>query len=258
MDKSPAAKISDARPRAGRGRRREARQANLQRILAAAAQVFSQAGYDGATMTDIAEAAGLPKPNVNYYFREKLVLYRRVLRDVQAMWLEPLQLFRPEADPVEALEAYIRAKISLARRLPIESRVFANEMIHGAPFIGQYLRTEYNRQIAPVWETFEAWINEGLIDPIDPKHLMIQIWAATQTYADHEPQVLALFGGSALPESEYDAAARQLVALVVKGIGARSKRPLRSKPAARSKAPAGAPRAKDRPDSRGHPAGDPQ
>ncbi len=103
------------------GRRDESRQVIVQRILDAAAKVFAHAGFNGATMTDIAQEADLPKPNVNYYFRDKLVLYRRVLHDVQAIWSEPLELFRPDADPSQTLESYIRAKLDLARRFPIES-----------------------------------------------------------------------------------------------------------------------------------------
>ncbi len=94
-------------------------------------------------------------------------------------------------------------------------------MIHGAPFIGHYLRTDYNRKIARVWEVFDTWIADGLIDPIDPKHLMIQIWAATQTYADHEPQVTALLGSQTIADVEFEAAAAQLAAMVIKGLGVR-------------------------------------
>lgn len=224
MTKSESLAAGDG-ARAVKGRREDTRQANLQRIMRAAAQVFSQSGYDGATMTEIAQLAGLPKANVNYYFRDKRVLYRRILNEVQDVWLEPLNLFRSEAGPAEVLEEYIYAKINLARDYPVESRLFANEMIRGAPFIGHYLRTEYNRRIEKVWETFRVWIAEGLIDPIDPKHLMIQIWAATQTYADHEPQVTALLGTRQIPDQEFEAAARQLATVVVRGIGAK---PMRS------------------------------
>jgi len=177
----------------------------------------------------IALAAELPKANINYYFQDKTVLYRRVLSEVQDIWAEPLGLFEPESDPVETLERYITAKIELARRYPIESRVFASEMIHGAPFIANYLRTDYNRKIAKVFETFDNWIRKGLIDPIDPKHLLLQIWAATQTYADHEPQVAALLGTTTIAEQEYNAASEQLSSMVIKGIGAKRLRPGRRK-----------------------------
>lgn len=208
-------------------RRDDSRQAITERILQAAARVFAHAGFDGATMTSIALEANLPKPNVNYYFRDKLVLYRRVLHDVQTIWLKPLDLFHPDADPAETLEAYIRAKLDLSRRFPVESRVFANEMLQGAPLIGNYLRGDYNRRIAGVWETFRSWASQGLVDPVDPKHLMIQLWAATQTYADHGPQVEALLGTKGIAAAEFEAAAAQLAAMTIKGIGARRSKPRR-------------------------------
>jgi TetR/AcrR family transcriptional regulator len=208
------------------GRRQLARKVTIERILSAAARVFARSGYEGATMTDIAKEARLPKANVNYHFRDKRVLYRRVLQEVQSLWSDPLELFSAETDPAVALDRYIRAKIDLARRFPVESRVFANEMIHGAPFIGTYLRGAYNRRLDRVWKTFDAWTAAGLINPIDPKHLMLVLWAATQSYADHAVSVAALFGQTEIPESEFEAAKAQLSAIIIGGIGARNGRRL--------------------------------
>ena len=47
------------------------RQANRERILAAANGVFARAGFAAATTAAIAKAAGLPKANVHYDFGSK-------------------------------------------------------------------------------------------------------------------------------------------------------------------------------------------
>jgi len=44
---------------------------NRMRILDAALDVFSRDGYRGATLDQIAETAGLSKPNILYYFNGK-------------------------------------------------------------------------------------------------------------------------------------------------------------------------------------------
>jgi TetR/AcrR family transcriptional regulator len=90
------------------------RQANRERILAAAEQVFARSGYNGATMAAIAEGAGLPKANLHYYFGSKHELYRELLAGTLRDWLVPMDGLVPEADPALALATYIRAKMALS------------------------------------------------------------------------------------------------------------------------------------------------
>jgi TetR/AcrR family transcriptional regulator len=193
------------------------------RILKAAANAFAQNGFEGATINAIAQGAGVPAANVHYYFATKEILYRRVLHDIQDIWTKPLGLFDENADPAEVLREYIRVKFISARDNPIESRVFANEILHGAPYLEGYLRTTHNQKMEPLWRVFNAWIAKGLIDPIDPKALMFTLWAATQTYADFEVQIRALTRKDVLEPVDYDAAAEQLSRIILIGIGARER-----------------------------------
>jgi TetR/AcrR family transcriptional regulator len=48
---------------------------NEERILDAALDVFSVRGFRGATIDQIAEHAGMSKPNLLYYFRRKIDMY---------------------------------------------------------------------------------------------------------------------------------------------------------------------------------------
>eukprot|EP01030_Chromulinospumella_sphaerica_P020940 gene20940-20865_t len=87
------------------------RRANEALILSAAEKVFARAGFGGATMAAIAEASGLPKANLHYYFGSKEVLYRAVLAQILSDWLVPTHGITVDADPRTALEQYIRAKM---------------------------------------------------------------------------------------------------------------------------------------------------
>lgn len=205
----------------GGGIREAKRKETERRVLDAAAQVFAQRGFDGATINQIATLAEMPAATVHYYFATKEILYRRVLYDIQDLWAEPLALFTTEAAPAEAMRNYIRAKIELARDYPIQSRVFANELLHGAPYLEGYLRIDYNEKIQHVWDVFEFWMSRGLIDPVEPRRLMLTIWAATQTYADFEVQVRAVLRKDKLADTDYETAIEQLSRIVIKGIGAR-------------------------------------
>ena len=190
-------------------------------ILAAAETVFARAGFSGATMSEIADAAGLPKANLHYYFRTKAALYRAVLDHTLTLWLAETDGIRVDADPAEALGDYIRAKMRLTATHRDASRVFANEMLHGAPHIGKYLRTELKVLVDEKSRVIDHWAEQGLIDKIDARHLFFTIWAATHTYADFHPQVCAVLGKTRLTRAELERATEQLVTMVLRGCGVR-------------------------------------
>ena len=80
-------------------------------ILEAAEAIFAAAGFKGATTAAIAARAGVPKANLHYYFPTKEGLYRAVIGRVLTAWLDAAASFDKSGDPVEALTAYIGAKI---------------------------------------------------------------------------------------------------------------------------------------------------
>ena len=135
------------------------RQANEALILGAAEQVFARAGFGGATMAAIAQASGLPKANLHYYFGSKEVLYREVLARILHDWLAPAQAITPEADPRTAIEAYIRAKMMLSAQRPHASKVFANELLHGAPVVKTLLATELRDPVPAKAAVLQGWIH---------------------------------------------------------------------------------------------------
>jgi TetR/AcrR family transcriptional regulator len=202
-------------------RKEHIRHAAVADILLAAESVFARAGFSGATMAEIAETAGLPKANLHYYFRTKAALYRAVLDHTLGMWLAETDGISIDAQPAAALGDYIRAKMRLTATHPDASRVFANEMLHGAPQIGGYLKRELKTLIDEKSRVIEHWASNGLMDRVDGRHLFFTIWASTQTYADFQPQVCAVLGKAKISRAEFERATEQLVALVLKGCGVR-------------------------------------
>ena len=188
-------------------------------ILAAAERVFARAGFNGATTAAIAEAAGVPKPNLHYHFGSKQELYREVLSRTLHDWLVPMDGLEPEADPRTALEAYIRAKMAMSAERPDASRVFANELLHGAPVLGEAMRTELRAMVRRKAKVIDAWIAAGRMAPVDSTHLFFTIWAATQTYADFDIQVRAVLGREELSSRDHARAAEHVVNLLLRGCG---------------------------------------
>lgn len=170
------------------------RQLNETAILSGAERVFARAGFGGATMAQIAEEAGVPKPNLHYYFGNKAELYRAVLDRVLHDWLSPTDVITADADPREAIESYVRRKMALAWERPDASRVFANELLHGAPVVGELLQGELRRTVREKAAVLDAWIAEGRMAPLDSTHFFFTLWASTQTYADFDVQVRAVMG----------------------------------------------------------------
>lgn len=194
------------------------RAAHEDEILSAAEAVFAERGFDGATTAEIAARAGLPKSNLHYYFASKAGLYRRVLERVLEAWLSAADTFDSEADPAEALGRYIAAKMDLARGRPQGSRIFASEILRGAPAIQDFLETTLLGWVDARSAIVEHWIAAGLLKPIEPRTLFYMIWATTQHYADFAHQIAALNGGAPLDDVAFEGAKRQVVDTIVSGV----------------------------------------
>ena len=204
-------------------RQSQTRTANIHRIIEVAEDHFARFGYNGAAIENIAEGASMSKQNMLYYFPSKKVLYMKVLENVLGLWIEKMVLLdqHGDDDPAAMLENYIRGKIELSRTHPNGSKVFANEIINGAPNLKEYLQSNLEPILKSDIELVQRWIAEGKIDPIDPYHLFFVVWSATQTYADFSTQIALLLKKPALDEQDFRDAGDFLVQVILKGIGAR-------------------------------------
>lgn len=187
-------------------------------ILNAALDVFSLHGFRGATIDQIAEAAGMSKPNLLYYFASKEEIHRRLLEDMLDLWLDPLRALDNHGDPIAELRSYIRRKLEMARDFPRESRLFANEMLQGAPHAIDVLEGELKLLVDDKARVIESWMDEGRITRTDPYHLLFSIWATTQHYADFDVQVRAVLGKDRGGEGRFEDAARYLEGLFMTGL----------------------------------------
>lgn len=201
---------------AGRAANRQAIEDN---ILEAAEGIFAERGYSGTTTASIADAAGLPKANVHYYFGTKKALYRAVLDNILDLWLAPLAEFTEDADPAQALTSYVETKIWYSKNRPNASKVFANEILHGAPQIADYLANHLRQEVDLRTAVLRSWMKQGRIAQVDPSHLLFVIWAATQTYADFNVQVATVLGKKSLDEADFDDAEKTVTQMVLATCG---------------------------------------
>jgi TetR/AcrR family transcriptional regulator len=208
-------------------RKLDIREANVALILRAAEKQFALHGFRGTTTEQIASEAGLPKANVHYYFKTKANLYREVLRHILDDWMQAAEAFEADEDPERALTMYIAAKMQFSRQRPYGSRVWASEIMRGAPVMERFLGTTLKAWVNARIRTIRSWIAEGRIRAVDPQALLYMIWAVTQHYADFERQMVILNGGREFDEQQYRDKVEQVVKLVLGSIGvtAQERRP---------------------------------
>jgi TetR/AcrR family transcriptional regulator len=194
------------------------REGNERTILAAAEAVFAEHGFGGATMAAIAARAGVPKPNVHYYFPTKERLYRAVIEQVLTAWLDAAHSFDTSDDPAEALTAYIESKMDLAREMPLSSQIWASEIMRGAPAIQDFLETTLTQWVRSREAVVRKWIAAGKLRPLEPKFLFYMIWATTQHYANAAHEIATLEMGRPLDDDAFDRAKRQVVMTILGGV----------------------------------------
>ena len=177
-------------------------QKNREVILDAALEVFSLHGFRGATLDQIAEVAGLSKPNLLYYFASKELVHQALLTGLLDTWLDPLRAMNPAGEPMREITAYMRRKLDLARDFPRESRLFATEILQGAPRMRDAIEGDLRVLVQEKAGVLIRWMDEGRIARVDPVHLIFSIWALTQHYADFDVQVRAVLGPGHDPFAE--------------------------------------------------------
>ena len=205
-----------AEPRAAKTRRRTRIQEEREElILEAALEVFSTHGFRGATIDLVAEQAGMSKPNLLYYFQNKEMMHRVLIDRLLDTWLDPLRTLDAAGEPLEEIRSYVRRKLEMARDYPRESRLFANEILQGAPRIREELK-DLKTLVDEKAAIIRRWIAEGKLAPVDPNHLFFSIWATTQHYADFDAQVTAVLGSGS--DDRFAIAAEFLDRLFVSGL----------------------------------------
>ena len=214
-------KTEAAPPQRGRKPRKETanNKDQQQKILDAAEKEFAQYGYTGASIQQIADRAGLPKANIHYYFASKEKLYLALFDNIIHLWNGYFDEVRVEDDPAEVLARFIRKKVELAYSHPLSSKMFAMEIIQGAPHIRKYIRTEMRTWVRNKAGVIEEWVRKKRMKAIDPVYLIFLIWSSTQHYADFDTQVLTIMNRAEYEREMIDEIADFLCEIILTGCG---------------------------------------
>ncbi|MCD1278952.1 TetR/AcrR family transcriptional regulator [Psychrobacter sp. CCUG 69069] len=188
-------------------------------ILAAAEEEFVLQSFRGATMQGIADRAGLPKANVHYYFKNKKNLYKAVLRSIIQEWNEGLVTMTVDSDPKTVIEKFVRTKLHQAFVNPNRHKLFALEVIGGAPHLHDFMSTTMKAWVHDKTQVMREWHKQGKIAIDDPLQLLILIWATTQRYAEFEIEIVGLMDKATYDAEDEARAAEFLVPFILRGCG---------------------------------------
>jgi len=189
-------------------------------ILECAQEEFILQGYKGATVQSIADRAGLPKANILYYFKNKDNLYQAVLEHTLDMWDKGIGDINPEDGPKVAIEKFIASKVSMSFLHPKASKIYAMEIIQGAPHLQEFAITYLKQWVKEKTDLFQSWISSGQMSAdVDPYYLIFLIWSTTQHYADFETQILNAMDTDQYREDEQEQVTQFLTQFILRGCG---------------------------------------
>jgi AcrR family transcriptional regulator len=153
-----------------KGRRvREKRdpEATRRALLRAGAELFSERGFDGVPIEEVADRAGVNKALISYHFRGKRGLYVAILESAFAAMAERLKAIEAGAiDARETLHGYVQAFGDVTRERPGFPTLFLREVLRAGlePAVLPHLLEiiGVSRRLA------ERGTREGLFRPVDP------------------------------------------------------------------------------------------
>ena len=214
-----AAEFNPSETPTGKYKPGKIRDRNLTNIINAAEEEFVQNGFRGASIQNIADRAGIPKANVHYYFKSKDNLYVTVLDNIINLWNDVLGEITVDDNPAEVLDRFIRKKVELSYTHPRASKLYAMEMIQGAPHLKGYIRTEMRQFVRRIAQIIEQWIEQGRMDKVDPMHLIFLIWSSTQHYADFDVKILTVLNRAEYETDMIEDISNFLSQIILKGCG---------------------------------------
>ena len=165
-------------------------QKKLQRIVRAAARVFYEKGYEGASIRDISRTSGVSLAGLYYYIDSK----QKLLYLIQAYTFKAV-LARLEdrlagvADPVEKLRILVRNHLDYFLRHPVEMKVLSHE--------DEALDGEYRKEVLQIKrryyriavQIFEEMRGQGLAARVNPRVAVLSLFGMMNwVYTWHRPK----------------------------------------------------------------------
>ena len=145
------------------------------KILQAAETVFIEKGMSGARMQEIADKAGINKALLHYYYRSKEKLFEVVFGiAIKLLFPEILKIINEEIPLFEKIRKFTSSYIDFILKHPHLPSFILHELNNNPASLAKHL-SNLNLKQSLIIKQIENEVNIGIIRPITPEHLMINI-----------------------------------------------------------------------------------
>jgi AcrR family transcriptional regulator len=166
----------------------EKRSGTATRILEAAASVFSEVGFAGARVDEIADRAGVNKALIYYHIGDKETLYAEVINNVIGNTAETIaRQIQDVQDPEEKLRIYMR---TLARNIdnnPQVAPILMREVASGGKHLPEIVARDIFRIVNMLREILKEGEEKGLFVETIPFLIHLMVVGAIITYKTSAP-----------------------------------------------------------------------
>ena len=191
------------------------------RSCLAALEAFAQHGYDGAGVSLIAERAGVSQPSIHYHFKSKRMLWEAAMlqlaemidvdRRAQAKFAEFLS-------PLDKLKATCTILIENAASNPVLGQIILSEGQTGGERLDWLLRHVLSDVYYEFLEIIETCVQDGVIKPYKPSHVLILLTGAAVTQFNVAPLVSSVFGDDPKSPDNVDAYKAMYLDVIFSGL----------------------------------------
>ena len=154
----------------------EKRNQTTRRILIAAGTIFSEVGFAGARVDEIAKRAGVNKATIYYHIGDKQALYAKVIRN---LFGDAVNRFERNIDaaqlPVEKLKNFIRTVTDTVERHPELAAIMLREQATGGRNFPEVVAQDLARIIGILTSILQEGAKKGVFIETVPiiVHMMI-------------------------------------------------------------------------------------
>ena len=151
-----------------------------EKIFNAARTVFQKKGFSGARMQEIADEAGINKAMLHYCFKSKELLFKAIFMNAFVQLAPEInEIFNSQDTVFNKITKFTHSYISFVILNPYLPQFVIQEMNNNPEFVMAFLNHENRPNPAILIAQIEKEIADGIIKPINPKQLLLDIFSMT-------------------------------------------------------------------------------